>query len=178
MPKHVKKPATPSESEEEVPSSLESESDDQNQLGANNAFGDEDSEGFGEEGEMEQGEDEFDEEASEQTENEQSEQQVEEAVEPGDSEMLTNIEAKRDAAIKSMLSKEDLGIINVRIKETVRILTNFQELREEGKSRSDYMRALKEDISASYDYNADLLELLFDLFPPAECLEFIEANEN
>lgn len=49
--------------------------------------------------------------------------------------MLTNIEAKRDAAIKSMLSREDLGIINIRIKETVRILSNFQDLREKGKSR-------------------------------------------
>jgi ribosomal RNA methyltransferase Nop2 len=92
--------------------------------------------------------------------------------------VLTNIEAKRDAAIKSMLSREDLGIINIRIKETVRILSNFQDLREKGKSRQDYMSQLKDDISQSYDYNLDLLELLFDLFPPAECLEFIEANEN
>lgn len=52
---------------------------------------------------------------------------------------MTNIESKRDAAIKSMLSKEDLGIINIRIKETVRILSNLQDLREKGRSRSDYM---------------------------------------
>ena len=49
--------------------------------------------------------------------------------------MVTNIDAKRDAAIKNLLSKEDLGIINMRIKETVRILSNFNELREKGKSR-------------------------------------------
>ena len=41
-----------------------------------------------------------------------------------------------------------------------------------------YMDELKEDVSASYDYNRDLLDLLFDLFSPSECLEFIEANEN
>lgn len=34
------------------------------------------------------------------------------------------------------------------------------------------------DVSQAHDYNADLLELLFDLFAPTECLEFIEANEN
>lgn len=56
-----------------------------------------------------------------------------------DEDILTNIDAKRDAAIKSLLSKEDLGIINMRLKETVRILSNFNELREKGKSRKDYM---------------------------------------
>jgi hypothetical protein len=40
------------------------------------------------------------------------------------------------------------------------------------------MEELKADICAAYDYNPDLMELLFDLFPPSECLEFIEANEN
>ena len=40
------------------------------------------------------------------------------------------------------------------------------------------MDQLKLDVSQAHDYNADLLELLFDLFAPSECLEFIEANEN
>ena len=33
-------------------------------------------------------------------------------------------------------------------------------------------------MSHCYDYNLDILELLFDLFAPSECLEFIESNEN
>jgi len=66
----------------------------------------------------------------------------------------------------------------MRIKETIKILSNFGELREEGMSRNDYMEKLKDDISHSYDYNKDILELFFDLFAPAECVEFIEANEN
>ena len=52
MPKHVKKPPTPSSSiTEEVPSELESVSDDDGNLGANNVFGDEDGESelYGEE---------------------------------------------------------------------------------------------------------------------------------
>lgn len=92
--------------------------------------------------------------------------------------MATNIADKRDAAIQSLLSKEDLGIIQMRIKETIKILSNFKELREAEKSRSDYMEQLKNDVSQAHDYNLDLLELLFDLFAPSECLEFIEANEN
>lgn len=66
----------------------------------------------------------------------------------------------------------------MRIKETLKVLQNFNELRAAGKDRSMYLDELKEDVSASYDYNRDLLDLLFDLFSPSECLEFIEANEN
>lgn len=32
-------------------------------------------------------------------------------------------------------------------------------------------------MSQAFDYNHDLLELLFDLFAPSECIEFIEAQD-
>lgn len=80
-----------------------------------------------------------DEAEEEEDEPSKEESQAEEVADPVDEDVLTNIEAKRDAAIKSMLSKEDLGIINIRIKETVRILSNLLELRENGRSRSDYI---------------------------------------
>jgi hypothetical protein len=53
--------------------------------------------------------------------------------------MTTNIVDKRDMAIKNLLAKEDLGIIQMRVKETIRVLSNFKELRDENKSRKDYM---------------------------------------
>lgn len=80
--------------------------------------------------------------------------------------------------ISELLSKEDLGIIQMRVKETVKVLSNFKELRDQSKSRADYLEELKNDLCAAYDYNRSLIELLLDLFPPSECLEFIEANEN
>lgn len=40
------------------------------------------------------------------------------------------------------------------------------------------MDELKNDICSAFDYNPDLVDLLLDLFPPREMLEFIEANEN
>ena len=98
--------------------------------------------------------------------------------EVADEDIATNIQDKRDAAIQNLLSKEDLGIIQMRIKETIKVLANFQQLRNPSMSRSDYVESLKDDVSASYDYNKDLLELLFDLFGPKECIEFIEAQEN
>ena len=66
----------------------------------------------------------------------------------------------------------------MRLKDTVKVLQNFKELRDEEKTRQDYLDQLKEDVCSSYDYNADLVDLLFNLFPPPEAIEFIEANEN
>lgn len=66
----------------------------------------------------------------------------------------------------------------MRVKETVKVLSNFKDLRDSVKSRADYLDELKGDICHAYDYNRDLIELLLDLFPPSECLDFIEANEN
>jgi flagellin-like hook-associated protein FlgL len=62
---------------------------------------------------------------------------------PADDDMNTNIESKRDQAIRQLLAKEDLGIIQMRVKETIRILANFKELCQKGRSRVDYMDQLK-----------------------------------
>ena len=41
----------------------------------------------------------------------------------------TNIESKRDKAISDLLKKEDLGLIQMRLKENIKVLSNFKELR-------------------------------------------------
>lgn len=48
--------------------------------------------------------------------------------------------------ISDLLNKEDLGIIQMRVKEAVKILANFKDLRDSSKSRSDYLDELKHDI--------------------------------
>jgi len=80
--------------------------------------------------------------------------------------------------ISDLLTKEDLGIIQIRIRENIKILSNFKQLRDEHKSRQDYLDELKNDLCSAYDYNKDLIELILDLFPPSEAFDFIEANEN
>ena len=80
--------------------------------------------------------------------------------------------------IQELLTKEDLGLVQMRVRESVKVLSNFKELRDPNKPRTDYMDELKHDLCQAYDYNRDLVELLLDFFPPSECLEFIEANEN
>jgi len=79
--------------------------------------------------------------------------------------------------ISDLISKEDLGIIQMRIKESIKILSNFKQLKEDDRSRSEYVEELKGDLCHAYDYNRDIIDLVMDLFAPSEALEFIEANE-
>ena len=54
---------------------------------------------------------------------------------------------------------------------------DFANKREEGRSRDNYITLLKQDIATCFGYNADLVELLLQLFSPAEAIEFIEVGE-
>ena len=159
----------------------ESEMDGSDEEGEEEEEGEEDldDELIGDSGE-ESGEAEFEEEEGDEEEGEAAEEDDKESdvEEIADEDMATNIEDKRDEAIKNLLSKEDLGIIQMRIKETIKILSNFKELRDDSKDRQTYMDSLKQDVAHCFDYNLELLDLLFDLFAPSECLQFIEANEN
>jgi len=65
----------------------------------------------------------------------------------------------------------------MRLRENVKVLSNFKELRSKEKSRTEYLDELKEDIHNCFDYNRSLIDVIFNLFAPAEALEFIEANE-
>lgn len=96
--------------------------------------------------------------------------------------MQTNIAAadipnEDDMGQKNSLLAPDLQLLRTRITETVRVLSNFHELRESSKSRSEYTQALLKDICAYYGYSPFLAEKLFTLFPPQEALAFFDANE-
>ncbi|PRT54441.1 hypothetical protein B9G98_02061 [Wickerhamiella sorbophila] len=69
-----------------------------------------------------------------------------------------------------------LPSIRIRIMETVKILENFADMNK-GKSRSFYTDRLLSDICDYYGYSPFLAEKFFQLFNPAEAIEFFEANE-
>lgn len=71
----------------------------------------------------------------------------------------------------------ELQVVQMRIQEIVAILGNFKRLAKDGRSRSDYVDQLLDDICNYYGYNRYLAEKLFNLFSPAEAIEFFEANE-
>lgn len=72
---------------------------------------------------------------------------------------------------------EDIQSVQQRIQQVVDILSNFKERAEPGKSRTDYVKRLKLDLANYYSYSAFMIDLLYELFPAAELVQFLESNE-
>ncbi|KAG5984127.1 hypothetical protein E4U55_005926 [Claviceps digitariae] len=72
----------------------------------------------------------------------------------------------------------DLQLLRTRITENIRVLDDFANLAEEGRSRSEHTAQLIKDICAYYGYSAYLAEKLYNLFTPREAFAFFEANES
>ncbi|KAM4059901.1 16S rRNA methyltransferase rsmB/F domain-containing protein [Hirsutella rhossiliensis] len=72
----------------------------------------------------------------------------------------------------------DLQLLRTRITENIRVLDDFANMAEEGRSRSEYTAQLIKDICAYYGYSEYLAEKLYSLFTPREAFAFFEANES
>ncbi|EGW34253.1 uncharacterized protein SPAPADRAFT_59678, partial [Spathaspora passalidarum NRRL Y-27907] len=72
---------------------------------------------------------------------------------------------------------QDVTAVRTRMLEIVKVLENFNDMAEEGKSRTDYVNRLLADICEYFGYSEFLADKLFHLFSPAEAMEFFEANE-
>uniref|UniRef100_A0A023F3W3 Putative trna and rrna cytosine-c5-methylase nucleolar protein nol1/nop2 n=1 Tax=Triatoma infestans TaxID=30076 RepID=A0A023F3W3_TRIIF len=64
-----------------------------------------------------------------------------------------------------------------RIKDILMVLTDFKKYREEGRSRKEYIDLLKNDLCIYFSYNRFLIDRFVELFPLAELMDFLEANE-
>jgi len=71
----------------------------------------------------------------------------------------------------------DVSLIHQRIKDNIHVLSNFKKLHQEGKSRSEYLALLENDLMLYYSYNEYFMHYLVNLFPGGEILEFLEACE-
>ncbi|XP_063821875.1 uncharacterized protein LOC135071924 [Ostrinia nubilalis] len=97
-----------------------------------------------------------------------------------DEEMQLNI-AKQDVfafpSEEELLNPTSLQDVHQRIKDVVTVLGDFGRLKEEGRSRCEYTELLLKDLCMYYSYNEFLMEVLMQIFPVQELVEFLEASE-
>lgn len=109
----------------------------------------------------------------------------EQSLESEKEEVLqTNIEEKKTLVLpsgqeveKSTNEAPDIAIVNQRIQEILRILSDFKSLRDPSKSRGEYLSQLTKDFCLYYGYSEFMMKKLLDIFPPMECMSFLESNE-
>lgn len=92
--------------------------------------------------------------------------------------ILQDDEEDDDLAKTNAMLAPDLQLLRTRITENIRVLDDFSNLSEEGRSRAEYTAQLIKDICAYYGYSEYLAEKLFNLFTPREAFAFFEANES
>lgn len=61
--------------------------------------------------------------------------------------------------------------------EILHVLSNFKSLCEEGKSRSEYLQMLHDDLKSQYGYSDYLLSKFIELIPASQLIEFLDASE-
>lgn len=71
-----------------------------------------------------------------------------------------------------MMDTADNQILEMKIQDILRILSDFTALRDPQLSRDDYIREIKDLFCRLYGYNAELMELLINLFGPHEVKKF------
>ena len=64
-----------------------------------------------------------------------------------------------------------------RAHEIIHVLSNFKSLCEEGKSRSEYLQMLHEDLKNQYGYSDYLISKFIELVPASQLVEFLDASE-
>ncbi|XP_041977262.1 25S rRNA (cytosine-C(5))-methyltransferase nop2 [Aricia agestis] len=97
-----------------------------------------------------------------------------------DEEMQLNI-AKQDVfafpSEEELQNPASLQDVLQRIKDIVTVLGDFNRLKEDGRSRCEYTDLLLKDLCIYYSYNEFLMEILMQIFPVQELVEFLEASE-
>jgi 25S rRNA (cytosine2870-C5)-methyltransferase len=76
------------------------------------------------------------------------------------------------------LASQDLQLLRTRLTDTIRVLEDFKNLGEAGRSRQEYRDQMLQDVCAYFGYSEFLADKLLNLFPPREAFAFFEAQVN
>ena len=109
--------------------------------------------------------------------NEQGERVNQEQPDEVTDDVTLNITDTMDGKAGDGLVTEDISILSQRIDDTILILSDLKSLREEGMSRTDYVRSLKADLYSYYGYNGFLVSKLMQVFSVPELKAFLDACE-
>ncbi|GMM38292.1 rRNA (cytosine-C5-)-methyltransferase [Saccharomycopsis crataegensis] len=101
----------------------------------------------------------------------------EEVVEENPRAKVLPTEEEKAKEIMEGGGKPDVTILRTRMIELTKVLEDFGNLAEEGRSRQEYVDQLLEDICNYFGYSPMLAEKMFNLFSVSEAMEFFEANE-
>ncbi|XP_060726192.1 probable 28S rRNA (cytosine(4447)-C(5))-methyltransferase [Tachysurus vachellii] len=128
--------------------------------------------------------------AAQESEDEEDDDDEEEEEEEGEHEedeedtVQANIDQIDEFKLPSAKEREkegllplDLQSVHQRIRDNMDVLSHFSEKREEGRERAEYLSLLQSDLCTYYSYNKFLMANLIELFPLAELIDFLEANE-
>eukprot|EP00127_Corallochytrium_limacisporum_P004533 Clim_evm3s167 gene=Clim_evmTU3s167 len=109
--------------------------------------------------------------------------QAQEAKE-AEEELLTNINQKASFHLpsgqeieKETMQAPDLQLIQTRIREIITVLGDFKNLRQEGRSREEYIDQLLRDCSTYYGYSDYVIRKLFSIIPLKQWFDYMESNE-
>ena len=87
-----------------------------------------------------------------------------------------NKKANKNKIVDVAHMNVDMSEVNLKIQSIIDLLSDYNNKKEENKSRNDYMSELKNLLMIYYDYNEEIMNLVLNLFPPNEALEFLESN--
>jgi ribosomal RNA methyltransferase Nop2 len=112
---------------------------------------------------------------------------AEAAAELEEANLQTNIAGERPKILEdeedeegrpiTNLVTQDVQLLRTRLNDTVRVLDDFKNLAEVGRSRTEYRAQMLKDICAYYGYSEFLADKLLSLFSAREAFAFFEANE-
>ncbi|KAF2999403.1 rRNA (cytosine-C5-)-methyltransferase nop2 [Curvularia kusanoi] len=98
-------------------------------------------------------------------------------IAPEDRPRVLDDEEDEEGRKISNLVTQDIQLLRTRLNDTIRVLDDFKNLAEPGRSRAEYRAQLLKDICSYYGYSEFLADKLLSLFPAREAFAFFEANE-